>query len=138
MLQGLDEYEFIIYGLDEKKTRGNIQFKKFSKKSWLRDMANCNALFCHGGLLTLSEAVVLKKPCYVFASKNWFERFHNGTLVQRLGFGIIEETPSKEGVKEFIKNREIYRKKLIKKNIQPGNEKFIKKLNALIETLTRK
>lgn len=135
LLKEFPEKKFIVYGSDKRKKIKNIQFKPFSRKEWVKDINSCRAVLCHGGMLTLSEAVVLKKPCFVFASKDWLERFHNGFMIAKQGFGILSDNPSTEKLKEFFSSLPKFKIALKKKNISPENEKFLHKLNELINSL---
>lgn len=133
ILEKFQEKKFVVYGLGKKKSEKNIAFRNFSRSGWEKDILSCKALLCHGGLLSISEAVVLKKPVYVFSPKDWFERFHNGYMVQMQGFGKLEEEPTLHGLKEFFENLREYEKKLKEKNIKPDNSNLLGKLEELVE-----
>jgi uncharacterized protein (TIGR00661 family) len=135
-LKKQENERFVVYWEGPEKSTGNIQFKHFNEKGIVEDLSNCKAVFSHGGISLLSEAVILKKPCYVFSSKKFFERYFNGYLIERLGFGSIQVSPSQENIKSFFNNLPVFQKNFKKKNIQPGNQKMIKKIKELIEKET--
>lgn len=133
LLKAMKKHKFVVYGLNENKIDENIEFKKFAR--WTKDIANCKGLICHGGMSTLSEAVILKKPVYVASSKDWFERFHNGFLAQMQGFGVVEDEATLSSLEEFAHKIPEYKKNLKAKNIQPSNKEFMQKLEELIKEL---
>jgi len=137
ILKQLKETKFKVYGQDYESVEGNIEVSKFSRKGWLNDMANCSALICHGGLLTLSEATILKKPCYIFTSKNFFERYYNAKMIERLGFGIVEDKPSVEGLRKFLSNKKIYQKNLAERGPSNSNNEIISKVKELIGKMAK-
>ena len=132
------EKKFIIYGLGKNSTDRNITFRDFSDGKWIEDIKGCKAVMCHGGMSTISEAVILRKPIYIVPTPGWFERYHNASIVEKLDFGIMEEKPSEEGMKKFFANLETYKKSLLKSGINPSNKEFIGKLEEAISKLTTK
>jgi len=82
--------------------------------------------------------VLLRKPLYLVPTPGWFERYHNASIVQKLGLGIMEEKPTAAGLKQFFKNLGRYRESLKKSSIRPSNEEFTKKLEEVIAKLTKK
>lgn len=134
VLKQFPQEKFVVYGKNIARKEGNFVFRKYSYSGmqWLNDIKNCEALISHGGMLTLSEAVVLKKPCFVLATPDWFERYHNGMLSQELGFGKCEKKASVKALQEFFHQIPKFRKKLKEKNVKPANKEFLKKLDSLI------
>ena len=126
---------FVVYGSSRK--HGNVEFKSFSREDWADDMLNCSGVLCHGGMGTISEAVVLKKPVYVTASIDWFERFHNGAMVKELGFGVAEENPSMQGLTEFFSGNKKFSAQLKKANIKASNKEFKGRLEELIQQYSK-
>ncbi len=137
ILKKIPEMNFKVYGQKYSRKDGNLDIKEFSREKWVEDLTNCSALICHGGMITLSEAIVLKKPCYVFASKNWFERYHNGIMVKKQGFGTINENPTEEEVRGFIAKIPEYKKKLAKRNMKPANKELIARLEQMINKIKK-
>jgi len=132
------EKKFIVYGMGKNSTDRNITCSDFSDEKWIEDMKNCKAVICHAGMSTISEAVLLRKPLYLVPTPGWFERYHNASIVQKLGLGIMEEKPTAAGLKQFFKNLGRYRESLKKSSIRPSNEEFTKKLEEVIAKLTKK
>lgn len=138
ILKQIPEIKFKVYGQNYEQVEGNVEVKEFSREKWLKDMARCSALICHGGMLTLSEAVILKKPCYVFATQNWFERYHNGKMIEMLGFGMMEDNATVKGVRKFLANRKTYQKNLAEKGPPISNKEVISRIGKLVEEITKK
>ncbi|MBN2127396.1 MAG: hypothetical protein JW703_03310 [Candidatus Diapherotrites archaeon] len=138
LLKLFPEKQFVFYGKNSDEKDENIEFRKFSRENWIKDISECNALLCHGGLLTISEAVFLNKPIYVFATKHWFERLFNGSTVQTMGFGLLERKPTKEGLNEFFSRLSEFKKNLKEKKIKVENKELIETINSLIEKETSK
>ncbi len=135
LLEQIPEQKFVVRGTSGKKQKNVIFRAQFSTKDFVKDLAECKGVICHGGLTVISEAITLKKPVYVFTDKQFFERYYNGKMVQQLGFGVAEQKPSLEGIKKFIEGNEGFRENLVKKNIKPSNKEFLKKLEQRIDLL---
>jgi len=130
--------KFVFYGMNEDKKQGNIIFKRFSDKGFMKDLSNCKAIIMTGGFTTISEALYLKKPMLIIPAKNQFEQKFNGLLLEKMGVGDCQESVDKEKIKKFISNLNLYNKNLEK--LKPwDNSKIIDKLEELIRELeTRK
>ena len=133
ILRKFPKQKFVVRGKklpDEK----NISFKPmFSDKEFTRDLSNCSGVFCHGGLSLISEAVILKKPVFVFTPKEFSERYYNGKLVEKLGFGLLEEKPSVQGISSFISSLPKFKENLAKSKITAENSKIVRKVKSLIK-----
>ncbi|MBI2598310.1 MAG: hypothetical protein HYW50_03880 [Candidatus Diapherotrites archaeon] len=138
ILKKIPNEKFVVRGTAGKQQK-NIMFKpKISAKEFVKELKNCKGIICHGGNTTISEAVVLKKPVYVFSDLTFFERFFNGKMIQKLGFGMVEEKPSLEGLKKFVQNNQKYRKHLKEKNIKPANKEFLRAIDThMVELCAR-
>lgn len=138
LLKQIPNEKFIVRGTDGKSTE-NVFFKpKLSEKEFTIELKNCRGVICHGGLSIISEAITLKKPVYVFSDMQFFERYYNGKIVEKMGFGLLEQTPTLEGLKKFIGKNNEYREELLEKNTEPANKEFLKKLDGLVIKFARK
>ncbi len=131
-LKSLKEKEFIVYGNNEAKAEGNVRLKEFSSREFCRDLKQAESVICHGGISIISEATVLKKPMCVFSPKNFFERYFNGFLVQKLGFGELHETVSKSSLQGFFSSQRVYSENLESAGIRPANREVVEKIGELI------
>ena len=132
------EKKFVVYGMGKNSTDRNIAYRDFSDDKWMEDMKNCSGVVCHGGMSTISEAVVLMKPLYIVPTPGWFERLHNASIVQKLGYGAVEEKPTISGMRQFLKNLSTYKGRLRKGGIRPSNDEFIRKLEEVIAKIKKK
>ncbi len=77
----------IVYGLGERPTRGNIQFKRISDDEFLLDLASSECLISTAGNQLVGEAYHLKKPVLAIPEDGNFEQELNGWLVKESGGG---------------------------------------------------
>ncbi|MFH1588699.1 MAG: glycosyltransferase family protein [Candidatus Diapherotrites archaeon] len=125
--------KFIIYGIKEKNSAKTRFFEKYSKKGFLKHLTECKGIISHGGLSLISEAIYLKKPVYTFTSAKFYERFFNGATIEELGFGLLEEHPTKEALEEFFRRNSEFRKNIVKAKFKPGNNELLKEINKLLK-----
>jgi uncharacterized protein (TIGR00661 family) len=132
LLEKINE-KFIIFGL--KGNAKNIEFyEKYSKELFAEKLIECKGILSHGGYSLMSEAIHLKKPIYSFTSARFYERFFNGATIQELGFGLIEETPSINGLNEFFSKITEFKKNILNSNISDESKKIAEEINKLIKT----
>lgn len=112
LLKILPEFEqdFIIFSY---KTLGkpekNIHFLPF-KENFLEYINSSKAIITFGGHNTISEAVVLKKPCLVFPVPNYIEQIINAYEIEKIKLGMskvlkypLDEEEIKSTLKYFFK-----------------------------------
>ena len=128
------KYNYIFY-TDKNKKEKNIQFKKFSEKEFIKDLASCKAIITNGGFGLISEAIYLKKPILSIPIKKQFEQIFNALTITRLGYGEFYLDISKESITHFINSLPKYKKQL-NKNKNNNNDKIIAKIEKLITTYT--
>jgi uncharacterized protein (TIGR00661 family) len=134
VLEQIKEQKFIVFGYEGKETKNIIFHKKYSQEKFLKELTQSKAVMCHGGYTLITEALYLKKPIYVFTSPNFFERYFNGTEIQKLGFGTVEKKPTVNGIKKFLEKNSEYKKNVKTKWSPPDNEKVVN----LIDNFARK
>jgi len=129
--------KFIFYGLNQSKTDGNIQYKKFSKTGFVEDMGSCSGIIMNGGFSTISEAVHLKKPMLIVPATNQYEQKFNAITVKDLKFGDYTTSLNQKAITNFLSKIEYYKKNL--NSYKPQDESlFFKKLESTINNLTKK
>ncbi len=124
--------EFVIYGFDKEEKDGNLHFKKFNKEEHLVDLATADAVIINGGFTALSEALFLQKPIFSIPIKRQFEQIINGHYLNKLQYGMAVKDITKENLKEFLRKKEEYRKKM-KKIKWEGNRLLFGVLQRVIE-----
>lgn len=112
LLRILPEFEndFIIFSYKTLgKSQKNIHFFPF-KENFLEYINSCKAIITFGGHNTISEAVVLKKPCLVFPVPNYIEQILNAYEIEKKGLGMskvlkypIDDEEVKSTLKYFFK-----------------------------------
>ena len=132
LLKKFKNEKFIVYGLDKVKKAGNFEFAKNSNEQFYNDFANCTSVFSHGGISLTSEAIMLKKPIYTFSSKEFYERYFNGSILMKLGFGGLEENPTYNGINSFMKDTKMYKKEMIISDLPAGNKEMFRALKKQI------
>jgi len=128
---------FIFYGMNETKKDKNIQFRKFSKKGFIEDLASCKAVIMTGGFTTISEAIYLKKPMLIVPSENQYEQKFNGLTLEEMKIGKCELSINKKKVEDFLSNLNLYNKNL-EKIEKWDNQEVINKLEKLIRKVKAK
>lgn len=134
-LEKFPKENFIVYNGGKPSIKGNMQFKKFSVNGFAKDVLACKAVMSHGGISLLSEAVVLGKPCYVFPTRDFFERIYNAEVVDYLGFGVMETAPSYYGIKSFLDNLKEYKKNITDSKIKSENLEVVMEINRIAGNL---
>ncbi|MBS3144080.1 UDP-glucuronosyltransferase [Candidatus Woesearchaeota archaeon] len=111
LLQQMPE-QFIIYGYDQDKKKGNLTFKKFSTQGFLKDLAACKAVITNGGFTLMTEALHLRKPILSEPIQGQFEQIVNAYYVEKLGYGLHRDVVEKKDVLLFLQHLPIYRNHL--------------------------
>jgi uncharacterized protein (TIGR00661 family) len=78
---------YLIYGMGEKPSQGNLCFKKSSEEDFLADLASCDYVISNGGLSLISEALFLGKPVLCLPIEFLYEQFFNAHFLAQSGFG---------------------------------------------------
>jgi len=78
---------FLVYGLGEKPSRGNLEYKAPSTDGFLRDLASARYVITNGGHTVMSEALYYGKPVLSFPISFAYEQFFNGHMLRSLGYG---------------------------------------------------
>ena len=109
---------FIVYDCESEITEGNVQFKKFEEKQFLKDLANCRGVITTGGITLISEAIYLKKPLLVIPIKKHFEQILNAEYVKEHNLGMMIEDLDLKTLNVFLLNLE----RFATKKYEPGNK----------------
>ena len=132
LLEKFPDKKFLVVGAEGDK-RENMEFVKvLDDDKFANKLANCIAFISHGGMSSMSEALMLGKPVYTFTSKKFYERHYNGKIAEGLGVGLVEETPTFEGLSRFFSNIPVYKQAIKKAKLTHENEKIIKKIEEII------
>jgi uncharacterized protein (TIGR00661 family) len=133
ILKEIPEKEFLIYGFNVKRKEANLEFK--TKDTFLKDLANCNAIISTAGFTLISEAIYLKKPLLAIPQKGQFEQVFNAITLKKAGFGEYHDKSdlNEKRIIDFLKNLGKYKKNLKNYQVDYNNifsvlEKVLKKV----------
>lgn len=132
ILRNIDE-NFVIYGYNKEKERGNLRFKK-TGKNFIKDLAATKAVIATSGFTLISEAIYLKKPYFAIPLKGQFEQTLNSLFLKKSGFGTFSENPNQNEIEQFINNLEKYKDKL--KNNKTNPNEAIEVLDSILYKLS--
>lgn len=130
-LAQLPQETFIVYGMNQDLTEGNVVFKPFSEAGFIADLASAKAVIANGGFSFISEAVYLRKPIYSFPIHNQFEQWMNAAYIQKCGYGRHFDTLDADGLKAFIYDLPRFQKNLLAYQ-QDGNKFLFEQLDTLL------
>ena len=133
-LAKLPHEHFIVYGMNQNYTQGNVQFKPFSETEFIADFASAKAVIANGGFSFLSEAVYLHKPIYSFPIDGQFEQYMNAAYIEKLGYGRHFKSLGSDQLKAFLYDLPHFKKQLAQYD-QKGNEKLFETLNLQLVSL---
>jgi uncharacterized protein (TIGR00661 family) len=133
-LAKLPHEHFIVYGMNQNYTQGNVQFKPFSETEFIADFASAKAVIANGGFSFLSEAVYLHKPIYSFPIDGQFEQYMNAAYIEKLGYGRHFKSLGSDQLKAFLYDLPIFKGQLAQYE-QKGNEKLFETLNLQLHNL---
>jgi uncharacterized protein (TIGR00661 family) len=107
-LAQLPHEHFIVYGMNQNYTQGNVQFKPFSETEFIADFASAKAVIANGGFSFLSEAVYLHKPIYSFPIDGQFEQYMNAAYIEKIGYGRHFKSLGSDQLKAFLYDLPIF------------------------------
>ena len=131
-LEKLPQQNFIVYGMNQDKTKGNVRYKPFSETGFIADFASAKAVIANGGFSFISEAVYLKKPVYSFPIANQFEQYINAAYIDKLGYGKHFNELSADNLKSFLFDISHFQQNLLAYN-QDGNTFLFETLNLAVQ-----
>lgn len=132
-LAQLPEERFIVYGMNQDLTEGNVVFKPFSESGFIADLAGAKAVIANGGFSFISEAVYLRKPVYSFPIRKQFEQWMNAAYIEKCGYGRHFDTLNADGLKAFLYDLPVFQKQL-SAYTQQGNRVLFGQLDQLIRS----
>jgi uncharacterized protein (TIGR00661 family) len=100
-----------VYGLGEKAPDGNLTFHAINDKSFVEDLASCQALFSTAGNQLVGEALYFGKPVFAIPEpKNW-EQYINAHYLQESGAGkwVEFDEVKPHHVEDFLASLHQYR-----------------------------
>lgn len=136
-LKKLKKQKFVVYGLHKEKKEGNVQFRKFSEKKFMSELASSKAVITNGGFTVIGEALHLNKPILSVPVKKQFEQILNAIYIDNLGYGEHHEDINKEIVENFLANVDIYNDNL-KKYPKEDNTRILEAIDHLIDLYGKK
>ena len=133
VLKKIDD-QFIVYGFDKQGKEKNLQFRKFSSKSFLKDLKDAKAVIMNGGFSLISECIYLKKPILSIPIEGQIEQMINAKYLQKIGIGKYIQDNDKAQIEVFLKSLLHYESNLKKLSFDYGS--YEKVLQNKIEEFT--
>jgi uncharacterized protein (TIGR00661 family) len=126
-------HKFIVYGLGERPSCGNIEYKAPSTTGFLSDLATCRYLITNGGHNAIAEALYFGKPVFSFPIHFAYEQFFNAFMLESLGYGNYSLVPKPDVTvfKKFEKRLDEFRARIAQGEFY-GNVKLASRLEDLI------
>ncbi len=128
------DHNFVFYGADKAEQDGNILFKKFDQKEFIKDLAGAGGVLATSGFSLISEALYLKKPYLAWPAKKQFEQTFNAYHLEKRGYGKYADDLNTETINDFISNLKTYRENLASYPYK-DNELLFAKLDELIKKM---
>ncbi|MEW6350105.1 MAG: glycosyltransferase family protein [Thermodesulfobacteriota bacterium] len=126
-------HQFVVYGLGDRPSCGNLEFKKPSRERFLHDLAHCRYVITNGGHNVISEALYLGKPVFSFPIRFAYEQFFNACMLRKLGYGdySLDRDPTKATLKTFEDRLAFFRERISRGDFC-GNRKLVARLEELL------
>lgn len=123
---------FLVYGYDRTGCEGCLEFRPFSRRGFLADLASAKAVIATAGFTLISEALYLGKPYLALPMQGQFEQQLNAFQLHDLGYGKRADTVTLEVVGDFLYRLPDYEQEL--GSYQAGDNRAIKQqLDRLLE-----
>lgn len=122
---------FVVYGFDKSAQTGNLTFKKFNPKEFLKDLAQCQGVIANAGFTLITESLYLGKPYLALPVAGQFEQILNAYQLQKLGYGVYWDKLNKERVESFLLNLGSCGKNL-RQYKKEDNSRIFKEIDGLI------
>ena len=103
---------FVLYGYNEEKKDGNLQFRRFNEEQFFTDLVSSRGVLAGGGFSLMSEAISLRIPVLAFPIAKHFEQELNAHYLKKLGYGDWAHQPSKATIVRFINQLGTFRRQL--------------------------
>ncbi|MEK7139654.1 MAG: glycosyltransferase family protein [Patescibacteria group bacterium] len=94
--------QFIVYGLNQAGTRGNVVLKPPSIDGFLHDLINCRAVIGTTGFTLVTEAIHLGKPYLGLPVAKQFEQTINAYLLEQAGYGLMAADITTDIINTFV------------------------------------
>jgi uncharacterized protein (TIGR00661 family) len=125
------DMKFVIFGMNKKGVEGNLEYKGYSEKEWLKYLAGCRAIIATAGLSLISEALYLNKPYLTVPVKKQTEQMINAKYLVDMGYGMSMGRSSGAEIKGFIDKLPTLEKNL-KKRVRGDEMSIFRKIDQII------
>lgn len=115
-----------IYGLGKRPREGNLDFREIDERTFVEDLASCDAVVTTAGNQLVGEALYLEKPVLAMPESNNFEQFINAFFLERsgTGAGVELEKVGPLDVVRFLERVDEFRSR-IQPDLLNGNRRAI-------------
>lgn len=139
ILPKINKERFFVFGSSKKKKVKNCTFLPPTEGA-LEYMKNAEGIISLAGHLTISEALVLKKPLLVFPIPNHIEQAYNAWLLKKKKLAMVKELKSinekviEETMRKFIKQKSQLKRKVSRIKIKSnGAEQAAKIISDILQ-----
>jgi len=131
ILKKFKREKFYVYGYQRSGKDENLTLKRFSRITFLRDLASCKAIIGTAGFTLITESLHLKKPYCSIPVKGQFEQIMNAIMLEQLGYGKNVKEMCRDAISAFFYELPEYQIKL-KDYKSEDNSKITGKLDELL------
>ena len=125
---------FRIYCNNRVGEDGNLSYRA-QGATFLRDLCECRAIIGTTGFSLVADSIYLRKPYFGVPLRKQFEQTHNAHFLANSGLGEFSENPTREQIKAFFSNLQIYRQRLEDFALDPAEQE--ETLMDLLKTVNR-
>jgi uncharacterized protein (TIGR00661 family) len=103
LLEPLKTHQFYIYhDLDQPGDDGHLHWRPYSRKAFLRDLAECGGVISNAGFVLVAEALNLGKKILVKPLAGQMEQNSNALAISSLKLGRVMQKLDRNAVVEFL------------------------------------
>jgi len=129
-------FQFIVYGLGDRKSEKNIIFKTPDSQGFANDLVSCRAVIANAGFALISESIYLHKPYLACPVKGQFEQILNAYYLEKLGYGDYSESLDREKIIQFLSCSSVYQENYKKRTFQPPEKSLVRVIEEINKELS--
>ena len=126
-----------IYGLGDRPRDGNLDFRPIDERTFVEDLATCDAVVTTAGNQLVGEALYLQKPVLAMPESNNFEQFINAFFLEKsgTGMGVELEKVTTSNITTFLERADEFRARINPAQLN-GNQQAIEAIRRHLPSPT--
>ncbi|MEO0477894.1 MAG: glycosyltransferase family protein [Planctomycetota bacterium] len=122
-----------VYGLGERKSQGEVEFRPISESSFVDSLSRCAGLITTAGNQLVGEALWLEKPVLAMPEPGNEEQAINAWFVEKSGAGLSRsfDAVTVEDIQTFQRGLETFRKSIDRQRLN-GNDKTLETIRQAL------